>query len=196
MEHGTCDEIGTLVELARAGDQAAWTQLYRRFSRLIWKVVLQRLRRHDQAADLVQEVFLRAFRKLPQLREPARFGGWLLKIAQRQVNNWLKRDRPCAGYTMSLGELSARLPESGAALQKFEERLELQQGLAAIDPEDRAALEAFYLHNLTLRQICARTGEPRAALKYRLRQARQRLARLISRCHPLWVKTAPGCPPV
>src|SRR5208282_3763857 len=98
-------------------------------------------------ADLVQEVFFRAFRKLPQLREPACFGGWLRKIALSRVNNCLKERHRFRGYSIKLAELKDNSPEPAAALEKHEESLELQAGLAELKPRDREALEAFHLND-------------------------------------------------
>jgi len=59
-----------LVDQAKLGNRTAFDQLIERFQARIHRVVMQRLRNSAEADEVTQEVFLRAFRKLPQLQEP------------------------------------------------------------------------------------------------------------------------------
>lgn len=71
-----------LVRAAQSGDRAAFGTLYEQYERLVHGVLLATVSYHD-AEDLMQDVFLRAMERLPALREPAAFCGWLLAIARR-----------------------------------------------------------------------------------------------------------------
>ncbi len=62
-------EITSLVELARAGDRAAYGELVERFRTTVYGIALARLRNPAEAEELTQEVFLHGMKKLPQLRE-------------------------------------------------------------------------------------------------------------------------------
>ena len=79
-----------MVGAARRGDSAAFGELYRRFFRMVHGVLLARVPPAD-VEDLAQEVFLLAWRRLPALREPLAFGGWLRQIALRQSADHLRR---------------------------------------------------------------------------------------------------------
>ena len=79
----TTDSLTPLVLQAQAGDRDAFGDLVVLFESRIFGIVMQRLRNTAEADEVVQEVFLRAFRKLPQLQEAERFGGWLCQIAVR-----------------------------------------------------------------------------------------------------------------
>jgi RNA polymerase sigma-70 factor (ECF subfamily) len=79
-----------LVLAAQAGDRHAYGELYRRFGRAVHGVLVARLPRH-LAEDLVQDVFLHAMTRLGELREPARFGGWICMIARRRATDQLRR---------------------------------------------------------------------------------------------------------
>ena len=76
--------IAELVVAVRAGDRAAFAALYHRFARVVHAVALARVRPAD-AADVVQDVFLVAYERLGELREPAAFPGWLLQIARHRA---------------------------------------------------------------------------------------------------------------
>ncbi|MBV8551045.1 MAG: sigma-70 family RNA polymerase sigma factor [Acidobacteriaceae bacterium] len=114
----------TLVRAAQSGDRAAFGTLYEQYERLVHGILLSHVSYYD-AEDLVQDVFLKAMERLPALREPAAFCGWLIAIARRTATDHLRSKRitsePRAslpGRTQPDGEAFAvlaviqRLPES------------------------------------------------------------------------------------
>ena len=82
-----------LVVDARRGDRGAFTAIYERFVGAVHAVVLARVRWGD-VADVVQDVFLIAWERLPALRDPAAFPGWLMMIARNRATDQLRRARP------------------------------------------------------------------------------------------------------
>jgi RNA polymerase sigma-70 factor (ECF subfamily) len=86
-------DTALLVARARAGDREAFGALYAAFHRMVHAVALTIARTND-AEDIVQDVFLVAWRELPTVSEPARFGGWLQTIARRRAVDHLRRKRP------------------------------------------------------------------------------------------------------
>ncbi|MBA2355801.1 MAG: sigma-70 family RNA polymerase sigma factor [Acidobacteria bacterium] len=81
-----------LVIAARAGDRSAFDELYRRYVRMVHGVLLGRSTR-DDVDDLVQDVFLTAWRRLSTLREPAAIGGWLHAIARHALVDHVRQHR-------------------------------------------------------------------------------------------------------
>jgi RNA polymerase sigma-70 factor (ECF subfamily) len=73
-----------LVRAAQAGDRDAFGELYTRFSRFVHGLLLARVGPAD-AADLTQDVFLRAWTRLGELRDPAAFPGWIATMAYRET---------------------------------------------------------------------------------------------------------------
>src|SRR5215210_3728693 len=88
------EEITRLVLRARAGDRGAYGELVERFQGTIYAVALARLRNPTEAQELTQEVFLHGMRKIPQLRDPACFAGWLRQITVRMAINRVTRRGP------------------------------------------------------------------------------------------------------
>jgi RNA polymerase sigma-70 factor, ECF subfamily len=74
----------TLASILRAqtGDAAAFSDLVQKHERVIYNLALSIVRNAEDAADIVQDVWVRVARHLPQLREPERFGPWLYRIAR------------------------------------------------------------------------------------------------------------------
>src|SRR5678816_1635230 len=87
---GQAAEDGRLVRAARAGDESAFASLYERYGRVVHALLLVRVGR-DQVEDLVQDVFLTAWRRLDDLRDPAAFGGWIAMIARRRATDFHRR---------------------------------------------------------------------------------------------------------
>lgn len=113
-----------LVRAAQSGDRVAFGALYEQYGRLVHGILLAHVAYHD-AEDLMQDVFVKALERLPGLREPAAFGGWLIAIARRTATDHLRAKRPTTEAGPSLvggvspdGEAFAvlaviqRLPES------------------------------------------------------------------------------------
>ena len=78
---------------AQDGDRAAFGQLYERYARMVHGVLLARVPVGD-VDDLVQDVFMRALRRLSTLRETASFGAWLAAIARNVANDYHRRSVP------------------------------------------------------------------------------------------------------
>lgn len=79
-----------MVQAAQAGDRAAFGVLYERFSGYVYSILLARLPR-QAAEDLVQDVFLQALERLPSLREPAAFPGWIAAIARHRATDSVRK---------------------------------------------------------------------------------------------------------
>jgi RNA polymerase sigma-70 factor (ECF subfamily) len=81
-----------LVIAAQRGDRAAFSQLYRRFHKLVHAIVLARVSARD-ANDVVQDAFADAWAKLRSIREPSAFPGWLLKMARNRAIDHARKAR-------------------------------------------------------------------------------------------------------
>lgn len=84
--------LADLVVAARRGDRDAFAAIYERFAGAVHAVALARLRWSD-CADVVQDVFLIAWERLPSVRDPAAFPGWLMTIARNRAVDHLRRPR-------------------------------------------------------------------------------------------------------
>src|SRR4051812_7891599 len=73
--------LGETVRAVAAGDEDAFARLYADYARMVHAILLGRIPRRD-VDDLVQEVFLAAYTRIGELRNPAAFGGWIAAIAR------------------------------------------------------------------------------------------------------------------
>ena len=89
-------EITILVDRAKLGDKLAYGELVKRFQTSVYAMALTRVHDPLEAEELAQEVFVHGMKKLPQLRDPRCFAGWLRKITARMAINRLTRRGPLA----------------------------------------------------------------------------------------------------
>jgi RNA polymerase sigma-70 factor, ECF subfamily len=169
-------EVERLVRLAQAGDREAFGVLIERFQDSVLAIARRRHRDAEEARELVQEVFLHAMRKLPQLREPACFGAWLHKITVRVSINRATRRPPL--LVAEPETLESRGKPTRTPLEEMvdrERRDLVRSAIESLRPMDRNALEAFYLKGKSLAEIAADWSVPLGTIKRRLHVARGRL---------------------
>jgi RNA polymerase sigma-70 factor (ECF subfamily) len=148
-----------LVEAVRRGDQEAFGRLYALFSPLVHGILLARVPA-GEVDDLVQDVFLTAYRKLDSLRQSAAFGGWIAMIARNRAMDFHRNRRETE-------DLSDDIPQTSST----EEDAEAARALAAI-----RALPEAYRETLILRlvegmsgpEIAERTGLTPASVRVNL----------------------------
>jgi RNA polymerase sigma-70 factor (ECF subfamily) len=178
-------EVTELVRLAQGGDRVAFGELVTRFQGAVFASALTKLRDAGEAQELAQEVFVHAMRKLPQLREPRCFAGWLRRITARMAINRLTRRGPLRGADSGLLEA---VPSVTAGplddLVRAEQRSAVQAGLRRLKPLDRQALEAFYMRGRSLKRIARELAVPVGTVKRRLHVARRRLKAVLETAPP------------
>jgi RNA polymerase sigma-70 factor (ECF subfamily) len=178
-------EIIVLVERAQGGDRAAFGELVERFQGSVYGMALARVRDPLEAQELAQDVFVHAMRKLPQLRDPRCFAGWLRRITARMAINRLTRRGPLFGADPdALEGVAARGRAPGDALEVGEAVGQLKDGLAGLKPLDRQTLEAFYLRGRSLKQMAREFEVPTGTIKRRLHVARGRLREVLEGIDP------------
>jgi RNA polymerase sigma-70 factor (ECF subfamily) len=185
MELETKTQVMQLVRAAQAGDRLAFGQLVERYERAVYNTALRRLGNHAEAQELVQEVFVQALRKLPQLREPAAFGGWLRAITTRMAIN-----RATRGGQVTAAEpemLEATCVETETPLTRAlarERKGQVRAGLGRLGALDRATLVAFYVKGQSLLEMSDTFDSPVGTIKRRLHVARKRLAKELEALAP------------
>ena len=167
-----------LVSRCVAGDEAAWALLYTRHARTIAHF-LRRLGVAPEALDdVVQEVFLQAFRSLDKFRGEAAIKTWLYRLAVTQARRSREKARIARRVRQVLAleitpesELSEHQPERA-------ERL-LQAGLSCLTPLEREAFVLYELEGQSGTELAAIFGCPEATVYRRLHDARKRFQAFI-----------------
>jgi RNA polymerase sigma-70 factor, ECF subfamily len=174
----TMDEQQTirLVLQAQAGSREAFGALVQQFEPAVFATVMSRLRHRAEAREVTQDVFVQAMRKLHQLREPERFGGWLRQIAVRtSINRAVRRPNETAFAPEVFNTLKTEPRTPLDNLLGKERSRQVWGGLARLRELDRRTLIAFYVEGQSLKQMSDEFHSPIGTIKRRLHTARNRL---------------------
>jgi RNA polymerase sigma-70 factor, ECF subfamily len=172
--------VGDLVRAAQSGDRAAFGELFARFERSVFAIVLRKVGNHAEAEELCQDVFMQAMEKIGQLREPDAFAGWLRSIAVRKsINRAMKRTADLASDEDFLANHFVDETSPLDAALGRERVAGLQVGLDRLGTMDRETLVAFYVREMSLAEMSDEFAVPLGTIKRRLHVARQRLAREV-----------------
>src|SRR4029079_5149069 len=176
-----------LVDRSKTGDTESFNQLVRRWERPIFALAYRTLGREEDARDVTQETFLRAFRALPGFKGDAKFSSWLYRIALNLCRDWMRRDRRAPMVTVPEGveihELAAeRHPTE--TVEDLAARAELSGAVAeAMDrlpAEQRTAVILKEYHGLTFQEIAELVNCPLSTAKTRLYQGLTLLRRYLA----------------
>jgi RNA polymerase sigma-70 factor (ECF subfamily) len=134
------------VRAAIEGDAAAFARLHARFRGMVRGIALGHVG-WPEADDVVQDVFLRAWERLPQLRDPRRFAPWLARIARNRCVDSHRRPRPADS-----------LQDRGAAMPPHSEALEVLRAIQTLPKAYRETLIMRLVEGMSGPEIAARTG--------------------------------------
>lgn len=167
----------SLMEKVAAGDQQALMIVYDRYSRLVYALSFHVLRQPHSAEDVMQEVFLRLWRKASTYN-PARgtLAGWLTVIARHEAIDSLRRtqtDLRIAEAVVPIDQRYRNVPGYSADFATVRSILE------KLPAEQREVLDLAYFAGLTHAEIAGHTGKPVGTVKSRIRLGLQNLRRFL-----------------
>lgn len=173
-----------LIRLALEGDQRAYTSLVERYRGALYHIVIKMVRRPEEAEDLVQEAFIKAFGALKTYRFEYRFSTWLYKIAANCAIDFLRKrkieamslDRPVATAD---GEVHVELadwtynPEE--TLHKHRQRVSIAAAIEALPPKYKEVIVMRHSHDMPYFEIAKQLDVPVGTVKARIFRARELL---------------------
>ena len=161
-----------LVRKAKEGHIESREALARLWLSRVYGASLAQLGNAADADDLTQEVFLRAFRALPRLRDPRRFGPWLLRIVRNAARDTYRRRRPTPELPDELPDRSEDAPLEGAALRAWR----------ALDGEARLVCWLKIMDGLRFVDIAELLGSSKSAVYRTYAKGLARMRKEVSRC--------------
>ena len=162
----------TLVRRCREGERDAFERLVIRYQKPVFNLALRMLRDRQDALDVAQTTFLKAFEHLGDYDPTFRFYSWLYRIAINESLNALAARKPqdaLDANTADEGPGPERAAEGDQALHAFED------ALMHISPELRTVTVLRHVTQLSYEDIATTLGLPEKTVKSRLHSARERL---------------------
>jgi RNA polymerase sigma-70 factor, ECF subfamily len=178
-----------LVARSIAGDTESFNQLILRWERPIYALAYRQIGREDDARDIVQDAFLRAFRALPGFKGEAKFSSWLYRITLNLCRDFMRRARRAPFVSTPEGvEISDLTPSEALQAESVEDvvtRKDLSRHVAramgTLPEEQRSAIVLKEYHGLTFQEIAELQGVPLSTVKTRLYQGLTVLRRELDR---------------
>ena len=171
-----------LIHRILSGDDVAFSILVEKYQKSVHALVWRKIGDFHYAEEITQDTFCQVYKKLPTLRNPNQFAGWLYVIANRRCLNWLRKQKTAMqsledtrveevekfSYTRYLSEHRETEAE--------EHRHEIVKKLLAKLPEsERTVMTLYYLGEMTTKEISKFLGVSVKTISSRLLRARKRL---------------------
>ena len=174
----------TLVERCQAGDLTAFEPLVEKYRQRVWRLAYNVLRDREDAWDVAQEAFIRAYQALPGFRGQSAFYTWLFRIvmnvAADKARQRAARGRafgtervPEEDWDRAMADTSTMAPDDAAA--RTEDRARIQRALEALPEHHRTIIMLSDLEGLSYREIAEVLNIPMGTVMSRLHNARKRL---------------------
>jgi RNA polymerase sigma-70 factor (ECF subfamily) len=177
-----------LVARSRGGDVDSFNQLIMRWERPIYALAYRVIGREEDARDVCQEAFLRAFRALPGFKGQAKFSSWLYRITLNLCRDWIRRQRRTPVAQMPEDVDAVEFASESGPIETIEDlvaRRELSdvvaEAMALLPEEQRTAIILKEYHGMTFQEIADLQGCPLSTVKTRLYQGLTVLRRNLSR---------------
>jgi RNA polymerase sigma-70 factor (ECF subfamily) len=163
-----------LVDAARAGSQVAFETLVDRYREPVVRLAYRLTHDADEAKDIAQDAFLRAYRRLGQFHPDRPFARWLFVIARNASLDAIRRRRRVAALVFAESNVEIEPGPEELALQ-HEEAMRVHAALEALPPKYRDVLELYYISGFRYREIAIELDIPIGTVKTYISRAKRRL---------------------
>jgi RNA polymerase sigma factor (sigma-70 family) len=177
---------GELVRLIRNGESDAYSELVRRSQRSGYRLARRITRNHDDADDVLQESYVKAYRALDRFAPDRPFGPWFLTIVARTALTWIRDakrrraeslDEPCPDGS---GPLSERVADPAHDPEATERRARVERAYARLSEDHRVVLALRVEGDLPYSAIAEALAIPVGTVMSRLARAREALVEILN----------------
>jgi RNA polymerase sigma-70 factor (ECF subfamily) len=158
------------VARAKQGDQSAFRELVERHGRAVYRIAYRIAGRHEDAEEVVQETFIRAYRQLDRFEARASFSTWLYRIGFNCAIDYVRahrqRESPETPETLErmAADAEARSPDDGVYAGQITSRV--RDVLGALTPQERTAFVMRHLHGCSIDEIAHALAVSDSAAKH------------------------------
>ena len=172
-----------LIAKARRGHVDAYNVLVSRWEKRVFNYLLRLVRHREDALDLSQDVFLKAYQNLKKLDDPSRFAGWLFRIAHNEAYSLLRKNKPEGEMAVEPGTA-----EASGRMFPVELTLAVESALARLSEDQREAVLLKVYQGFKFEEMAEILSCPVSTVKSRLYTALDLLKVMLA---PVNVRNAP-----
>jgi RNA polymerase sigma-70 factor (ECF subfamily) len=168
-----------IVRACIAGDRAAFDAIVRRHQRHIYQLCYRFIGNHEDASDLAQDVFVRAYRGLHGFKGDAAFATWLYRIGVNVCLNRVKSQKPTFAPLAEADHADSRVEAADAMLLRNERAADVRAAIGRLPGKQRATLILRVYHEMPHEQIAGVLGSSVGAVKANFFHALANLKKLL-----------------
>lgn len=167
-----------IIQKTLKGDVNAYATLVERYKQLVFTLSMRMLKQREEAEEIAQDVFLKAFQKLQSFKGDSKFSTWLYRITYNACLDALsrKRNKPThQAYQINDEVFKTTTPEIEAVIDAQYERAEIIRCIELLPEADAFLITLYYLHEQSLEEIAQITGLTKNNTKVKLHRIRKKL---------------------
>lgn len=166
-----------LIVRAQSGDYSAQESIVKQFSPMVFRLISRFFRSREDVEDLAQDVFLKVFGRIDQVRPDENFPGWLARVTVNTCYDELRKNRRRKEAMETYGPEA--LSERSVAPPEPDGYGKVRMALQGLDPKLRIPLILKEIEELSVEEIARTMGLTKTNVKVRLFRARKKLAAIL-----------------
>ncbi|OGE74518.1 MAG: hypothetical protein A3K06_03055 [Candidatus Doudnabacteria bacterium RIFCSPHIGHO2_01_52_17] len=178
-ESSNKNQVEELVRKAMRGDETAFGQLYDLYFEKVYRFVFYRVNHREAAEDLVSEIFIRIWDKIPGIQGPGAFNGWIFQIARNLVIDYYRAKK----ITVNLDDLENVLQYEDNILERtnfdFDQRA-FMEALPKLGADQQIVIKLKFIDELDNEEIAALLKKSEGAIRVIQHRALTELKKLLN----------------
>lgn len=172
-----------LISKVLQGDHLAYAGLVNRYQNYVFTLTLRLVKNREEAEEVAQDVFIKAYKYLADFRGDAKFSTWLYTIVNNTCISFLRKKKPDI-HSLDEERIFAKVDHQDLGFradgveQQSKHRM-VNEAISRLKPDDGAIITLFYKHEQSLEEIAGILGLEVNTAKVRLHRARARLKELM-----------------
>jgi RNA polymerase sigma-70 factor (ECF subfamily) len=162
----------------KEGDPAAYAVLVNKYKKMAFNVALQMMGNREDAEEIAQDAFLKAYRALDSYKGDSKFSTWIYRIIYNTAISKLRKKKLDTSSIDEDYSASVNVKSTQSAVQELREeerKVFLKQALDQLSGDDRTLITLFYLEESSVDEVCSITGLSASNVKVKLHRARKKL---------------------
>ena len=172
------------VQQILGGNTQVYSVLIDRYKHMVFTLAKRMLKNKEDAEEVAQDTFLKAFNGLSNFKGESKFSTWLYRIAYHRSLDCIKKNQrqlPTSDLPIEDIRSLAVVDNSLDALEQKERRQQIKEAIEALSGDDSVLLTLHYFQELSIKEIARIVGKSEGAIKVNLHRSRKRLAKILEK---------------
>lgn len=164
-----------IIELVQQGNTQAFSHLVEKYQDIVFSIALKVLKNRDDAQEMAQESFIKAFRSIHSFQGKAKFSTWLYSITYNTCITHTRKKKPVTTQIESIPVSEEETMDASDDLTGEEKSRYLEAAMKMLPEEDYTLIILYYYEDQSIEEICQITGLTESNAKVKLFRARKKL---------------------